>query len=70
MGGFAPGYVSGVQRRALGVLFSCLAAALLVIAVAALVTDGGHASGLIVGFAALALAGWLGSLALSAFRRN
>jgi hypothetical protein len=57
-----------VQRRALGVLFCGLATALIVTAVAALVGAGGEARGWIVAIAALALAGWLGSLGLSALR--
>jgi hypothetical protein len=57
-----------VQRRALGVLFCGLAAALIVTAAAALVGAGREVRGWIVAVAALALAAWLGSLALSAFR--
>jgi hypothetical protein len=57
-----------VQRRALGVLFCVLAAALIGTAAAALLGAGTEARGWIVAVAALALAGWLGSLALSAFR--
>jgi len=57
-----------VQRRALGILFCGLAAALIVTAAAALLGAGTEAKGWIVAVAALALAGWLGSLALSAFR--
>jgi hypothetical protein len=57
-----------VQRRALGFLFCGLAAALIVTAAAALVGAGKEARGWIIAIAALALAGWLGSLALSAFR--
>jgi hypothetical protein len=57
-----------VQRRALGFLFCGLAAALVVTAAAALLGAGQEARGWIVAIAALALAGWLGSLALSAFR--
>jgi hypothetical protein len=57
-----------VQRRALGVLFCGLAAALIVTAAAALLGAGTEARGWIVAVAALAIAGWLGSLALSAFR--
>jgi hypothetical protein len=57
-----------VHRRALGVLFCGLAAALIVTAAAALLGAGTEARGWIVAVAALALAGWLGSLALSAFR--
>jgi len=58
-----------VQRRVLGVLFCALAAALVALAVAALAGAGGEARGWIVAIAALALAGWLGSLGLSALRR-
>ena len=57
-----------MQRRALGILFCGLAAALIVTAAAALLGAGTEAKGWIVAVAALALAGWLGSLALSAFR--
>jgi hypothetical protein len=57
-----------VQRRALGVLFCGLAAALIVTAAAALLGAGNEARGWIVAIAALALAGWLGSVGLSAFR--
>jgi hypothetical protein len=58
-----------VQRRALAVLFGAIAAALIVTAVSAITGAGDGARGWIVAAAALALAGWLGSLALSAFRR-
>jgi hypothetical protein len=57
-----------VQRRALGFLFSVLCLALVGIAVAALLGASGAARWVIAA-AALALAGWLGSLALSATRR-
>jgi hypothetical protein len=57
-----------VQRRALGVLFGGLAVALVVTAAAALVGAGASAPRWIVGAAALAIAGWLASLALAAFR--
>jgi hypothetical protein len=57
-----------VQRRALGLLFSVLSLALVGIAVAALVGAHGAARWVVAG-AALALAAWLGSLALSATRR-
>jgi hypothetical protein len=57
-----------VQRRALGFLFSILFVALIGIAVAALVGARGAARW-VVAFAALALAAWLGSIALSALRR-
>jgi len=58
-----------VQRRALGVLFGGLAAALIATAVAASVGAGTDAGRWVIAAAALALAAWLGSLALSAFRR-
>jgi hypothetical protein len=54
-----------VQRRALGLLFTALAAAFVLVAVAA---TGHGARGWIVALAAIALALWLASLALSAFR--
>ena len=57
-----------MQRRALGVLFCGLAAALIVTAAAALLGAGREARGWIVAIAALALAGWLGSVGVSAFR--
>jgi hypothetical protein len=57
-----------VQRRVLGVLFCLIAAALVAIAAAALVGAGREARGWIVAIAALALAGWLGSVGLSALR--
>jgi hypothetical protein len=57
-----------VQRRALGFLFSFLCLALVGIALAALF--GAHgAARWVIAAAALALAGWLGSLALSATKR-
>jgi hypothetical protein len=57
-----------VQRRALGVLFSLLTVALLVVAGAALA--GAHgAARWVIAFAALALAAWLGSFAVSNLRR-
>jgi len=55
-----------VQRRALGILFTALAAAFVLVAVAA---TGHGVRGWIVAIAALALAVWLGSVALSSFRR-
>jgi hypothetical protein len=57
-----------VQRRALGVLFGGLAVVLVATAAAALVGAGASGRGWIVAAAALAIAGWLASLALSAFR--
>jgi nitrate reductase NapE component len=57
-----------VQRRALGLLFLLLAVALLVVAAAALA--GAHgAARWVIAFAALALAAWLGSSALSILRK-
>jgi hypothetical protein len=58
-----------VQRRALSLLFAALAAALVAVAAAALVGAGDEARGWIVAVAALALAFWLGSVALSGLRR-
>jgi hypothetical protein len=55
-----------VQRRALGLLFTALAAAFVLVAVAA---TGHGARGWVIAVAALALAVWLASLSLSAFRR-
>jgi len=55
-----------VQRRALGLLFAALAAVFVLVAVAA---TGHGVRGWIVALAALVIALWLGSLALSAFRR-
>jgi hypothetical protein len=55
-----------VQRRALGILFTALAAAFVLVAVAA---TGHGARGWIIAVAALALAVWLASIALSSFRR-
>jgi hypothetical protein len=57
------------QRRALGVLFAALAALLLAAAAAALIGAGHDARRWIVGLAALAVASWLGTMALSALRR-
>ena len=57
-----------MQRRALGVLFFLLTVALLAVAAAALA--GAHgAARWVIAFAALALAAWLGSTALSILRR-
>jgi hypothetical protein len=58
-----------VQRRALGVLFCGLAAALVATAVAALIGAGGEPRGWIIAAAAVALAAWLGSVGVSALRR-
>ena len=59
-----------MQRHALGLLFSGLAAVLTAVAAAALIGAGGGARGWIVAVASLALAAWLASLALAAFRRR
>ena len=58
------------QRRALGALFTALAAVLAAVAAAALIGAGGNAARWLIAVAALALAGWLGSLAMAAFRRR
>jgi hypothetical protein len=58
-----------VQRRALGVLFVGIAAALVFVAIAAFTGSGGGIGRVIVGIASLALAAWMASLAASAFRR-
>jgi len=58
-----------VQRRALGVLFCVLATALVGTAIAALVGAGSEPRGWIVAVAAVAIAGWLGSVGISALRR-
>ncbi|MBV8064293.1 MAG: hypothetical protein JOY72_06370 [Actinobacteria bacterium] len=55
-----------MQRRALGVLFTVLMAAFLIVAVAA---TGHGTRGWIVAVAAAAIAVWFGSLALWGFRR-
>jgi hypothetical protein len=59
-----------VQRRALGILFAGLAVVLAATAAAALIGAGGSAKGWVVGVAALALAGWLASLAAASWRRR
>jgi hypothetical protein len=56
-----------VQRHALGFLFAGLAAALAAVAAYAF-AGGGDARRLVVGAAALAVAAWLATLAVSAFR--
>ena len=61
-------YAGRVQKRALGALFGGLAAALTAVAAAAIAGAGGDAARWIVAAAALAIAAWLGSLAVSAFR--
>jgi hypothetical protein len=58
-----------VQRHALGMLFAGLAAALAAVAVYAFLA-GDDARRLVVGVSALAVAGWLATLSLSAFRRS
>ena len=56
-----------MQRRALGFLFAVLAAALA--AVSAYALAGANSAGrIVVGAAALAVAAWLATLSLSAFR--
>jgi hypothetical protein len=59
-----------VQRHALGLLFGALAVIFAATAVAAFVGAGDTAKGWVIAAAALALAGWLGSLALSVFRHR
>ena len=58
-----------MQRRALGLLFAGLAAALAAVAAYAF-AGADNARRLVVGAAALAVAAWLGSLSASAFRRR
>ena len=58
-----------MQRGALGMLFAVLAAALAAVAVYAFAA-GDDPPRLVVGLAALAVAGWLATLSLSAFRRR
>jgi hypothetical protein len=58
-----------VQRRALGLLFAVLAAVLAAVAVAALLDAGGVRRWLIAA-AALAIAGWLASLAAGVLRHR
>ena len=55
-----------MQRRALGILFTALALVLVLVAVAA---TGHGVRGWVIAVAALAVALWLGSLALSGFKR-
>jgi hypothetical protein len=57
-----------VQRRALGILFSVLAVVFVATAVGALIGAGSGVKGWVVAVGSLALGGWLGSLAVSAFR--
>ncbi|MEN3341915.1 MAG: hypothetical protein V7644_1319 [Actinomycetota bacterium] len=59
-----------MQRHALGLLFTGLAAVLIAVAAAALVGAGGGARGWVVAVASLALAAWLASLAIASFRRR
>jgi hypothetical protein len=59
-----------VQRRALGILFAGLAVVLAATAAAALIGAGSDVKGWVVAVAALAIAGWLASLAVSALRRR
>jgi hypothetical protein len=61
-------YAPPVQKRALGALFGGLAAALIAVAVAAIAGAGANLGRWVIALAALAIAAWLGSLALSAFR--
>jgi hypothetical protein len=61
-------YAGAVQRRALGALFGGLAAAFAGLAVAAIAGAGADTGRWLVAAAALALAAWLGSMAVSAFR--
>jgi hypothetical protein len=58
-----------VQRHALGILFAVLAAALAAVAAYAFV-GADNARRLVIGFAAVAVAGWLATLSASAFRRR
>jgi hypothetical protein len=59
-----------VQRQALGFLFGTLAVIFAATAVWAVLGAGNTAKGWVVGLASLALGAWLGSLALTAFRRR
>jgi len=63
-------YAERVQRHGLGLLFTALATALGAVGVVALLGAGGDARRFVVALAALAVASWLASLALSAFRRR
>jgi FtsH-binding integral membrane protein len=58
-----------VQRHALGLLFAALAAALAAVAAYAFAA-GDNPRRLVIGLAALAVAAWLATLSLSAFRRR
>ena len=57
------------QRRALGALFLVLAAALGAVAAASIRAHAG-VRGWVIGFAAAAIAVWLGGLSLRALRRR
>ena len=57
-----------MQRRALGVLFTGLTVALVAIAIAAFLGAHGGARW-VIAVAALALAAWLGSIAVSVLRK-
>jgi hypothetical protein len=59
-----------VQRRALGFLFGTLAAIFAATAVWAILSAGSSSKGWVVGVASFALAAWLGSLAVTAFRHR
>jgi hypothetical protein len=61
-------YAARVQRQALGFLFGTLAVVFVGTALAALAGAGHSPKGWVVAAASLALAAWLGSLAVSAFR--
>jgi hypothetical protein len=52
------------------VLFTALSAVFVAVAAAALIGAAGSAARWLIAVAALALAGWLGSLALAALRRR
>ena len=56
-----------MQRRALGILFAVLAAALAAVSAYAF-AGADSAARIVVSAAALAVAGWLATLSLSAFR--
>lgn len=58
-----------MQRNALGILFAVLAAALTAIAGYAL-AGADNPRRVVVGLAALAVAAWLATLSVSAFRRR
>ena len=58
-----------MQRHALGILFAVLAAALAAIAAYAL-AGGDNPRRIVIGLAALAVAAWLVTVSLSAFRRR